>query len=1244
MIAAVAVAVAPADASDQIDTSFGGGDGIVTVPLNGGYDASAIGDAFPLGDDRFMVAGWEGGYGLALSVHEADGSLDTSFDSDGITTFSMNGLDGINASGAIVGGLVVDSVGSAYVLINSGTSAVVVKVTPGGALDGSFGGGDGAVNITNVGSTNGAGGIRLSADGLRLLVAYGIDDELRIAAFAPGTGAVDGSFGASGERSFAFPAGDTVQAADLAVRPLDGAITVTGQVFTLGVPRTVVARVTSTGDVASFGTGGVATPWAGTSGPESFGSEVLVAADGTAYVGGSADDHRSLALTRLTSSGGLDPAFDGDGRVTDFAADASGPRGFDGLNLQGDGSVVAAGGRFTAGGPILSIRRFSATGAADASLDADVPGYAPAYAMVTQPGAQRYVAVSFDLASPATSNKLVLMAFKGAPGPGPTPTPTPTPTPGPSPAATPAPAPGGPSDPSGGGGPPDGFVPVVRPYGGSGCTASVQIGPLKASGGCLKRVGVTWESTGIVDIAGMVFEPGAGGKVIFDPLNLRIAGRGTVAVKVKAQLQGRTFGPVTIGSGTFDLVFQYRRSLAGLRGLTQPLPGEGSSVVSGAIEKLPGLSGVYNETPLPDLNFPDFSKVSAANVDKLAGRISSLKSVNVSIPLSSVGLSSLPRIVLRLPANAGSLLGFPVIGDMTFKPAERDGAAGADVTAYLKLPPALGGVGLRAAVFVGADGGVRVTQASAFAEQIWAGVVRIAPLSISYDGATNLWQGGADVHLPFDRPISAIGGNVAIRNGVLEFVALRVAGEVPLGPSVTLNRLEGALTTNPLRIVAGAGLSAGGGLVAINGGFDFNGDRAILDGDLAVAGNRVAGASAEYWRNGFFKLTGTVEQYIDAGRQYGFEAFVDARAWQGSFTAEGAATFRAKNLRLEGRGILSNVGVAACAKVAGTFWGDVSLGAGYLWGAPSIQWIGGACDFSPYRTLATAAQAGGVRTLQVKAGEKAVSYRFTGQGGPPRFTLTGPKGEKLVIPADGSSVQNDRFMAIQQPADATTFVAIAAPSAGAWTVTPEAGAPAIVGSSGSELLPKPEVKATLRKGVLRYTVKPIPGQKVTFVQRGANVERPLGTAKGATGTLKVPTYPGKAGTRRIVALVTQGGTQRAVITVASFTAKDARLARPGALRLRRRGADVQVTWAPVVGAQGYRVRADFNGRTSWPMVKGTGRSVVLEDVLPTAPAKVTVEALGTLPRFGRPASATLAPVKARSRTGKVPKGRKPSRR
>ncbi len=1240
--AVVLVPSAVASAADPaVDTSFGSG-GVATVALNGGYDALAGGDAFRLPDDSVVTAGIEFQYGLAVTRHLPGGTPDPSFDGDGIATMALTGVEGIDPSIVEVGGVVVDGAGSIYVALVTSGRSVVVKLLASGAPATAFGGGDGVTTIATDPGHNTVGGLRFSPDGSRLLVSFAVGNDLGVKAISPATGDADMSFGTFSSTEYTFP-GENAVGGDLVVLPADGSIYVSTTLYSAGTTRAVAVHLTSAGakDTA-YGSGGVAAPWDGTSAATSKGTEVFAVGDGRLILAGSADAGASLAIARLTTAGGRDGTWDGDGLVTDYNADSASPFGWNGLNLQGDGSVVAAGGRYTAGGVShLMIRRHTAGGARDATLDADITGYDPAVALTAQVTASRYVAMSFD--HPATGGgtsgtRLALVGFKAnlQSGGGGTPPATPT-TP-----TTPTTPPSSPTAPATQ--PPAPAVPVPE-----GCARTVAVGPLQVEATCLKREGLVWTTSGTAIVGGLKFVPNnAGASLTIDPLNLRIAVKGSAKMIAQANLAGRQFGPVTLWDGAFDWTFQYKPDLTGLARLVMPQAGSGPAVSLPTLKQLPGLGGIGSLPQLPDLRLPDLRKLTAADVAKLAAKVPSLRTPKVEFPLSLLGLKSLPELVFRLPASAGNLLGFAVDGEAHLKMGERSGVRGVDVGLRLAFPQALGGLTGESRFFVGVDGQLRVDALGVNATEVgFPGGIRAAPVRLNYDGSKDLWSGGTELFLGYQKADNGIGGSFEIQNGQLRKIGV-VASNVPIGGVLTLDRITGQFTTNPSRLTANTSFTAGPKVPVLgtriitgNAALDFNGDFMKLTGDVAVANIPLAKALVEYYWNGYFHAKGSVEYFLDAKKEYGFRMNVDGEASGKGFNVEGGATFLAKNKSLSGKAILSSKGVAGCASIKGVLWTNIELGAGYKWGAKTLDWIGGSCDFGPYRAKlrsASAAQAGGPQSITLSA-QRAASLKVVGGGGAPRFTLKGPDGTTLVTPEDGGTVIDDRFVAIQQADDSTTYVAIAAPKPGRWTITPSADSPPIVSVSGADALPEPAVTARVRGGRVSYTVKQIPGQTVAFVEEGRNVAAEIGRARGARGSFVLQPTAGPGGRRRIVAVVSQNDQVRVRIPVAGYVASTRPLAAPRVVvRRGARGATTATaSWTPVGGAGGWIVRASFNGRSEQYTLPARTRRLVLRDVLRESGAVVTVQGLGGPTRVGRTGRGTISTPKVRKRTGKVPK-------
>ena len=1208
-------------ASSAVDTTFGT-NGETTISLNGGW-SNDNGDAVRTADDHIVIAGAESGYGLVVARLTPSGALDTSFDADGITTRAVSGAD---AGFPRVGAVAVDGANNVYVsatLPATGAGAVY-KFTSSGQPDPGFGTG----GVVTLHAADGPpGGLRLNPAGTQLLVtdvAGAAGTDLEVHALDPVSGSPDLGFGVSGVATIAFV--DRVNVYDLVVRPADGKIIVGGNTLEHGTPSDftmVIARFTAAGQPdSSFGAGGVYRPFLNASAHLS-GAYDLFSVDSSLYAVGYGDDFQSLAMTRITDGGVLDPLFSNGGLNTDYVPNTGGQ--WNGVSVQGDGGVVVTGGRFDTAGAHALTRRYTASGSIDATFGDSgsgtlaIDGNFPALALVAQPSAPRYVSMSARTI--AGKRQVVLTGINPATGGGST-------------------TPGGTTTPPAPVVPPEAPAPPPVP---AGCTRSVTIGPLAVSGSCLKREGMTWVTTAGAKVGGLTFVPAGGGaKLTIDPLNLRIATTGNAVIQLDATAYGRRLGPVTVYKGAFDWTWQYKVGLAGLSAFV--MPQGGSAVSLSGLSKLPGLSGAGSLPRLADLGFPDFSRLSEANVAKLAASIPSLHTPDVSVPLALLGVASLPELRFRLPSG-NALFGFSLGGDVGLKLGERNGVKGVDVSVTMMLPENLGSISGSGSFFVGVDGAVVLDALGFSAPEVgFPGGITAMPVELGYDGATNTWSGRTAVLLGFTANDTKLGGSWLIVNGQLKHIGI-VAGGVPLGSVVTLDNLEADLTLGPTRVYGSAALAAGpkipalgGRIVGIDGTFDFNGDYADVAGSVTVANTELANADVKYWWNGTFEVAGKVQYFLDAADEYGFRGQIKGSASKSAFNVEGSVRFQAKDRFLDGQALVSSRGVAGCATVHGILWSDVRLGAGYKWGASNIDWLGGSCDFSAYRAKVAArgAPAGSSQVVQVARGQKAVSFKVAGAGAAPQFTLTGPGGASVTTPADRGTVINDRFVIVQQPTDATTYVAVARPAKGAWTFTPAPGS-SIRGISSAAQLPAPQVKGQIRNGRLHYVVEPASGQTVHFVENGKHVAVELGKAVGRRGQLQLQPAAGPGGPRNIVAVVEYNGLTRSRIVVARYRAPNDPLPAPRVTVRRGTRGRVTAAWTPVPGAAAYRALIAVDGARTQRTVPRTSRRLPIPSVLPAAKVSVTVRALGGPTRVGKPGRATLRAPTPRLRTGKVPK-------
>jgi uncharacterized delta-60 repeat protein len=250
----------------SLDSSFGGGDGLVTTDFGGANGDSA--DAIALhgtpgdSDFRIAVAGSTRGTGqlsdIAVAVYNEDGTPDDNFDTDGRVTTLITGVASAHDVAILPDGSVLAG-GEAG--LSTGADFALVRYTPTGIPDAGFGGGDGIVT-TDFGSNGhdradavavrelGAGQEQIILAG-RATTASGLDGAL--AAYTT-DGSPDTSFSGDGLLSLNLNS-DFKALFDVAFQP-DGKIVAAGGVD----PATYgVVRVKPTGALdTSFGGDGLA--------------------------------------------------------------------------------------------------------------------------------------------------------------------------------------------------------------------------------------------------------------------------------------------------------------------------------------------------------------------------------------------------------------------------------------------------------------------------------------------------------------------------------------------------------------------------------------------------------------------------------------------------------------------------------------------------------------------------------------------------------------------------------------------------------------------------------------------------------------------------------------------------------------------------------------------------------------------------------------------------------------------------
>ena len=322
------------NADGTLDTSFGSS-GIVTQTLGVMYPFSSV----ALGNDKILVAGKADNGGdqdfVLLRYNASDGSLDTTFDGDGMV---LDDVSGGSADWAY--SLVLQPDGKIVVVGESGSGIAVVRYTAGGARDSSFGN-NGLVSLNEDKALD----VALQTDGKIVVAVKGITEFTTIRLNTNGT--LDTSFDDDGIVRIDFGGAGFETAYGVAIQP-DGKIVVVGSSEvnpTLFDFDMAITRLNTDGSIDSaFGTNGIVT-YGSNSLDEA--ADVSIGAAGKIIVVGYAP---SFTILQYNEDGTLDSGFGNQGVVS-----VPGSRGHS-LTLQPDHKIVATGYANNADFDFLTVR------------------------------------------------------------------------------------------------------------------------------------------------------------------------------------------------------------------------------------------------------------------------------------------------------------------------------------------------------------------------------------------------------------------------------------------------------------------------------------------------------------------------------------------------------------------------------------------------------------------------------------------------------------------------------------------------------------------------------------------------------------------------------------------------------------------------------------------------------------------------------------------------------------------------
>jgi uncharacterized delta-60 repeat protein len=320
-----------------LDTTFGG-DGRVTTDFGAGFDSARA--VAIQGDGKIVAAGFAnvtGFFDFALARYNTDGSLDSTFDGDGMVTTDFAGNHDNSFAVAIQGDGKIVAAGSATV--TGRPDFALARYNTDGSLDSTFDG-DGKVTTDFDGGFDGADAVAIQGDGK--IVAAGsaqvlFDTDFGLARYnADGT--LDTTFDGDGKVTTDI-AGDRDDAFAMAIQG-DGKIVAAGGANVFGPFDFALARYNTDGSLDStFDSDGKLTTDFDGSDDDAFG--VVIQRDGKIVAAGRASFTQVFALVRYNANGSLDTGFSEDGKVvTDFFGGSDQAHA---LAMQRDGKFVAAG-------------------------------------------------------------------------------------------------------------------------------------------------------------------------------------------------------------------------------------------------------------------------------------------------------------------------------------------------------------------------------------------------------------------------------------------------------------------------------------------------------------------------------------------------------------------------------------------------------------------------------------------------------------------------------------------------------------------------------------------------------------------------------------------------------------------------------------------------------------------------------------------------------------------------------------
>jgi uncharacterized delta-60 repeat protein len=347
----------------SLDTSFDTDGKVITKEIGSN---STISTVLYQPDGKIITIGYFynglrlGGF---LFRYNADGSLDNTFDGDGkvVTSFVERTLVVFSAALLPDGKIIV--AGSTFFDGGGDNAFMIAKYNVDGSLDTTFDG-DGLLYSDISDFNDFIGSVAIQTDGKIVVGGFAFSTNQIVVARYDANGSLDTTFDGDG-LSFVTPSVSATfsRINDIALQS-DGKIVFAGGILINGRFNFIVGRVNPNGSLDNTFDGD-GTLVAQIAGIDNLANAVAIQTNGKIVVGGTSgnglpDGAANFAVARFNSDGSFDTTFDSDGKVTT-------PQGIcNDLLIQPDGKIVLAGAKTNLGYPnSIAVVRYNPNGSLD---------------------------------------------------------------------------------------------------------------------------------------------------------------------------------------------------------------------------------------------------------------------------------------------------------------------------------------------------------------------------------------------------------------------------------------------------------------------------------------------------------------------------------------------------------------------------------------------------------------------------------------------------------------------------------------------------------------------------------------------------------------------------------------------------------------------------------------------------------------------------------------------------------------